>query len=317
MIVELAIADAFGMPFEYTGKIINYIGGYGTHPRYPVKNGHYGDDTQMSLAIAEMMLSDKEWNDENLADAFYNCYARDRRGGYAHRFAQFLEEVKSGKEFLEKIKPDSEKSGSAMRSVPLGLYPDINEVKRKAIVQAGITHNTEKGLLNSMAVALSTHYYTYNLGPKLDLYYFLEQHGLQEWTKLWDKKVGSKGHDSVCAALTTVLINDNMLDILKDAVNYTGDVDTVACIAIGIASQCSDIENNLPYHLYSGLENGTYGRDYLIDLDKKLKIKFPNLKLSIPYENFDKEIELPSTTILPISEETQVPSNTQGNLFEQ
>jgi ADP-ribosylglycohydrolase len=51
MLVELAVGDAFGMPFEYTGKKINYIVGYGTHPRHPVKNGHYGDDSQMSIAV--------------------------------------------------------------------------------------------------------------------------------------------------------------------------------------------------------------------------------------------------------------------------
>lgn len=313
MIIELGIGDAFCAPFEYVGTTIKFVGGYKSHPRHKNPTGTYTDDTQMSIAIAELMLSDKEWNDQNIADAFYNCYARDVRGGYAHRFSAFLDEVKSGTEFLEKMKPTSEKSGSAMRSVPLGLYETENEVIEKAIAQAKITHNTEMGILNSVIVALSSHYFTYNLGDKLGLYSYLEtiNPAFSKWTRLWDKKVGSAGHDSVCAALTTVIINDNMLDVLKTSVNYTGDVDTVACIAMGLASQCNEIVNNLPYHLYSGLENETYGRDYLISLDKQLKVKFPAMKIdsSDRFVNFPKE----EKTI----NDNQDVSNTQGNLFEQ
>ena len=62
--------------------------------------------------------------------------------------------------------------------------------------------------------------------------------------------------------------------MLKDAVSFTGDVDTVSAIAISCASQSIEIEQDLPKSLFDGLENNTYGRDYLIFLDEKLKNKF-------------------------------------------
>jgi ADP-ribosyl-[dinitrogen reductase] hydrolase len=39
---------------------------------------------------------------------------------------------------------------------------------------------------------------------------------------------------------------------------------------LGAASQSSEIEQDLPLVLYEQLENGAFGRDYLIQLDKGL-----------------------------------------------
>jgi hypothetical protein len=51
---------------------------------------------------------------------------------------------------------------------------------------------------------------------------------------------------------------------------FTGDVDAVAAIALAAASCCPDYAHDLPAALVGGLENGPYGRDYIIDLDRKL-----------------------------------------------
>jgi hypothetical protein len=48
----------------------------------------------------------------------------------------------------------------------------------------------------------------------------------------------------------------------------------VAAVAMAAASCAKDIKQNLPYVLVEKLENGPYGRDFLVDLDKKLKEKF-------------------------------------------
>lgn len=48
-----------------------------------------------------------------------------------------------------------------------------------------------------------------------------------------------------------------------------GDVDQVAAIALA-ASWSWEIESDLPAVLISGLENGVYGREYLVELDRKL-----------------------------------------------
>jgi hypothetical protein len=56
---------------------------------------------------------------------------------------------------------------------------------------------------------------------------------------------------------------------------YDGDVDTVAAIALGPASCCGEIAQDLPGQLIDALENGSYGREYLISRDQQLLAKFP------------------------------------------
>jgi len=51
---------------------------------------------------------------------------------------------------------------------------------------------------------------------------------------------------------------------------FTGDVDTVAAIALAAASNSPEITHDLPQTLIDTLENQTYGKDYLIELDQKL-----------------------------------------------
>ncbi|WP_265273214.1 hypothetical protein [Nostoc sp. KVJ3] len=68
-----------------------------------------------------------------------------------------------------------------------------------------------------------------------------------------------------------------MSELLQDCIAFTGDVDTVAAMfttgydyALAAGSCSEEITQDIPNHLVTGLENGTYGRDYLIDLDKQL-----------------------------------------------
>ena len=58
--------------------------------------------------------------------------------------------------------------------------------------------------------------------------------------------------------------------MLDQAVRFGGDTDTVAAIALGVGSCCPDVQNDLPQRLVMGLEAGTYGREFLRDLDGRL-----------------------------------------------
>jgi hypothetical protein len=50
----------------------------------------------------------------------------------------------------------------------------------------------------------------------------------------------------------------------------SGDVDTVAAIALAAGSCSVELTADLPGHLLTHLENGRYGRDYLARLDRQL-----------------------------------------------
>lgn len=78
---------------------------------------------------------------------------------------------------------------------------------------------------------------------------------------------------SVRAAVTAVTRNASLTGILLDCVNFGGDVDTVAAIALAAASCSQEVEQDLPQHLFDTLENEKYGRDYIQELDVSLMAK--------------------------------------------
>jgi len=328
MLIESAIGDAYGASFEYLGE--SGVKKYNNLERYEInrihkdmKPGSYTDDTQMSIAIAELIISGKEWTKENIANKFVEVFKRDERQGYSKDFYKFLKKINSGREFLEEITGSSNSNGAAMRSVPIGIYSEVEEVKNKCKIQAEITHNTEVGVNSAIAVALMSHYFIYKSGPKSELGIWLKSQIPGKWSEPWKdmvelgrgatrklsqeinienlqksinkffselkdtgiseemikkeifrnirkKGIGSKASECVRASITAIIRNNSMAELLKDCVNFTGDVDTVCTIALGAAAHCDEIKKDLPEFLFSELENGDYGRDYIIKLDKTL-----------------------------------------------
>ena len=284
MLLELGVGDAYGAGFEYADELIpkyNDLSHYVQHPRHRgTRPGMYTDDTQMSIALAELILSDADWTPLNIATKFVECFHRDPREGYAGRFYQFLKDTKTGEQFLNNIRPKSDKSGGAMRASVVGIFPTIEEVIDKATMQAKVTHDTPDGISAAVASALMAHYFIYDLGEKSQLGNFLvtQFNSPHRWSQPYQGKVKSKGWMSVQAAVTAVMRNDSLSDLLKDCIAFKGDVDTVATIALGSASQSKEITQDLPQHLIDTLENDTFGRDYLIQLDKQLNQRIEEYK---------------------------------------
>lgn len=284
MMLRIAQGDAYCAATEYIKfprdkrvyeealKFKKYL----RHPTHlTLRPGTYTDDTQMSIAVAEVLLNGNHVNTQDYANAFVECFKRDEREGYARGFQKFLESVSSGEEFLEKIRPDSDKNGAAMRSVPIGILEDIDDVWDVAEVQAKVTHNTLGGMLSSIAVALMAHYAMYVEDP-------LEEKYIMPWLKsiipeFTDQYKGNPGRvkglgvglKTANAVLYLITSQKNLLGILKETIINGGDTDSVAAIAMGIASARMD-GKELPSFLEDNLENGKYGRDYLKKLGQQL-----------------------------------------------
>lgn len=272
--LESAIGDAYGAGFEYADMEMirrsNDLSAYVKHPRHNIRPGSYTDDTQMSLAIAETIVSAKPWRPRILAHSFVVAFQRDPREGYAQGFYHFLQTLRDGEQFLREIRPDSDKSGAAMRAAPIGVYPTVTQVVERCSVQAALTHNTSAGINAAVAAALMTHYFLYHLGAKKDLGSFLEKQVDGRWAMPWSGKVTAQGWASVRAAVTAVSASNSMSNLLKTCVQFSGDVDTVAAIALAAGSCSAEIAQDLPAHLFEQLENGKYGRDYIQRLDTQL-----------------------------------------------
>lgn len=267
------MGDAYGAGFEFASvekvEALNDLTQYCEH-ELGIAPGCYTDDTQMSVAIAELLVEKSPWTNEVIANKFVECFKRDERLGYSKGFYQFLKSVENGVEFLARIKSESTRNGAAMRSAPLGYVKTLDELIDKAEIQATITHDSEIGRKSSQAVALASHYFIYELGSKENLTEFVSQYTGFQWNDNWCSQVACCGEETVNALLTTLKKSGSLREILINSVSFCGDVDTVAAIGLGVGSYCNEYSSDLPPFLYNQLENGNYGKAYLEKMDKLL-----------------------------------------------
>ncbi|HOY17539.1 MAG TPA: ADP-ribosylglycohydrolase family protein [Haliscomenobacter sp.] len=286
MLLEGAIGDAYGAGFEFVSRLIirrrNKLEKYKRHPFYRTICGHYTDDTQMALALAELIVEGIEWTRLSVANKFVEVFKRDMRQGYAFRFFGLLQEVNSGQDLLDKIVPNSERNGSAMRAYPIGILDTETKVLDKTELQARITHDTEWGVWSAQAIALSAHFFLYKKGAKVQLTQYLEDWQQIKWPINWQGEVPMKGKETVEAVLSLVVQGDRMSKILMEAVNLGGDADTVASLALALSSVCPEIEKDLPDWMFEQLENGPYGRSFIEELDQKFLALMPGVGAVLP-----------------------------------
>ncbi|HRI68860.1 MAG TPA: ADP-ribosylglycohydrolase family protein [Polyangium sp.] len=282
MLWEIAIGDAYGAGFEFSSREKirqhNTLQAFVGHD-LGIPAGHYTDDTQMSIAVAEVLIKETEWSSDTFADAFVRCYKRDPRPGYAKGLQALLEECKDGTDLRFKIRPESRRNGAAMRSVPLGLIGDMERLKDTARAQAVITHDTREGILSAQVVAVLAHVLLHERAFLKDLPRLVEMHTGFVAQINWVNEVECDAMQTIHAVNTVCLRNRRMSDLLLDTVNFGGDVDSVAAIAMGLASLSGEYVHDIPRDLANNLESGAYGQTFLRELDISLQNRFPALLL--------------------------------------
>jgi len=299
LLLYIALADAYSAAAEFLklpqeahvrSQLLKFEG-YLSHPRFRNPPGSYTDDTEMSVANARVLVeNDLPYTPLMFADAYVREFARgNKRKGYAPGFQSFLESISSGQEFLDKIKPYSTKNGAAMRAVPIGALPTVEEVLEIAKLQAEITHNTEEGIFSAQAVALMGHYALYEQGPLSMVGQYcldvlpreLADTFAHVFTSPWSEQpvtgdaARSIAETTVHAVVHLLTHCQSLLTILAEAINWGGDVDSVAAITGGVAS-CRYRDENLPPFMVSGLEGGNSktGQTYLCTIGSQLMSKF-------------------------------------------
>jgi ADP-ribosylglycohydrolase len=280
MLLEMAIGDAFGAAFEFVtpqaqkeAGLINDGRTFQNNPQIPIGGGRYTDDTQMALAMAEQMVHGVPLTRELFFEKVFNTFHRDPREGYGTKTGNILRISKDPDDFQFRMSGEevSSRSGAAMRSGPFGLYSSTTEVIELSTRQASFTHDTEEGREGAKAVALMTHYFAYDLGPKARLGAFLEDlTDVYAWNSPWESWVSYYAHPVVSAAITAVTNSRSMTEVFKNSVAFGGDVDTVAAIASFAASLSPEIENDIDLNLYDMLEDGPFGSRYLTTIDEQL-----------------------------------------------
>jgi ADP-ribosyl-[dinitrogen reductase] hydrolase len=281
MILQAAIGDAYGAGFEFQDmdyiRQNNHLQTYFQHGLCPEIHKRYTDDTQMTLAIAELLLEQDDWNVEMVADKFVEVFHRDKRRGYSERVYNALDASKNGKDFIKIIDNKSGGNGSSMRAYPLGLIPDLDKMLHFAEIQAKTSHDTTEGITCAKRMALAIHYHRYGYDKQCTLTAFLNETLKEKEVYKVTSPIDMHGFPTTQAVMHIVSEQNSLKDCLKYSIDFGGDTDTVASLCLAILSQKKGVKHDLPDFLFDELENGAFGRDYLIGLYKKLNDKFSKI----------------------------------------
>lgn len=294
MLLRIAQGDAYGMAREYVKTSeqpehvaeVKKMQRYMAHPSYhKVPAGTYTDDTQMSIAVVEALLEShnaKDVTHERFIELWYRAFKRDPRDGYSRVFQALLEQAQSGAALRASLKSDSTKNGAAMRSVPLGVISDVEQLKTVAMRQAGTTHGTYEGVASSVLVALMSHFALYDHRDFPSMTGWLETHLpiAGKFREAWVGPVQSKcdnspydvGINTAWAVHTLLTTQGSLMDIMRQTIAWGGDTDSVGAIAWGIAS-CRMQNEELPAFFEEDLErvnDSSYGPQYLKTLGRTL-----------------------------------------------
>lgn len=282
--LAVAIGDAYGVGHEFTSHPAHIRAelSYLDSAYLKTLAGTVSDDTTMTRVNAEITLAIFTAGFKPTVLDFANAYLHnhrklDPRKGYSSGFQTLLDDpvwVPDGKTLIERINTHGKKetNGGAMRASPFGLLPTVGQVISLARRQAECTH-TGNGLLAAQAAALMAHHGIYRLGPKAELPAFLAAN-LSRWhpefNQPWSGYIACHGLQTVMAALTAIQQTDSFGDMLRQIVEWGGDVDSACAVAMGAAWARTDMANDLPAEFFYKLEDSAFVRTYLQGLDMLL-----------------------------------------------
>ena len=230
------------------GAIIGDISG-SCYERNPIKtkdykfirhSGHFTDDTVMTIAVADALLSCHGFNERDVKDAVTEAMQRWGRkyphAGYGHGF----------KGWLKADNPHPYKSygnGAAMRVSAVALLAYISNnfdlVRDVARWTAEVTHNNPEAVKSAEAVASAINLAQHGV-DKDEIKSYLENEFGYDLSRSLDEIRPTYGFEvaaakSVPEAIIAFLESENFEDAIRNAVSLGGDADTQAAIAGSIA----------------------------------------------------------------------------------
>lgn len=155
----LSLGDAFGECFFDSKVLLAALTVPGTVPLAPWT---YTDDTEMALAIVEILADYGRIEQEPLAQVFARRYRREPRRGYGGTAHEILRAIGDGTPFAVAAGRvfsgmGSMGNGAAMRVAPLGAYfaDDLSEVVAQARASAEVTHAHPDAQAGAIAIAVA------------------------------------------------------------------------------------------------------------------------------------------------------------------
>ncbi len=291
--------DALGMPFEglSAGKIARGFGRIEDMVEARLGAGTYTDDTEMMIGLAEILAEHGHVQPQALAGRLVYNFNGDR--GYGGGSLKVLRALKEGVPWDQAPKAafaeGSMGNGAAMRIAPVGVlnHHDLEQLEKEAEISAKVTHTHPLGVegakLQALAVGLAA---KEDSKERVDSARFLEE--LKIYTKETSfnnalncaDRLLARYHDpetianelgnevtalrSVPASIYCFLkFNGDFKKSVSEAVSLGGDTDTIGAMTGALAGAHLGV-NAIPAEWLDALENGEKGRDYVMELGRRL-----------------------------------------------
>ncbi len=153
----LSIGDAFGQRFFFPGVVEQ-----ADRNHLPPPPWHYTDDTEMAMAIVEVLEAHGQIDQNALAQTFASRFAADPGRGYGGGAFRLLNDINRGADWRPASREmfggqGSFGNGGAMRVAPLGGWfaEDVDRTVEQAALSAEVTHAHREGQIGAVAVALA------------------------------------------------------------------------------------------------------------------------------------------------------------------
>ncbi|MBZ4420462.1 ADP-ribosylglycohydrolase family protein [Myxococcus sp. RHSTA-1-4] len=155
----LSVGDAFGERFFVSRELAQSLVEQRAMPRAPWR---YTDDTEMALAIVQVLEDHGHIDQDALARLFATRYRNDKNRGYGGTAHDILQKLGLGLPWREVSAEvfdgqGSMGNGGAMRVAPLGAYfaGDMTRVVSEARASAEVTHMHPEGQAGAIAIAVA------------------------------------------------------------------------------------------------------------------------------------------------------------------
>ena len=155
----LSLGDSFGQHFFAPELWRNEF----NSRELPPPTWKYTDDTEMALAIADVLATRGTIDQDLLAGEFARRFGINPYRGYGSGAIEVLQAIEAGRNWREAAAglfdgQGSLGNGAAMRAAPVGAYfaGDLTEVVNQARQSAEVTHAQPDGIAGAIAVAIAT-----------------------------------------------------------------------------------------------------------------------------------------------------------------
>jgi poly(ADP-ribose) glycohydrolase ARH3 len=289
------VGDALGAPYE--GHDWKWIAERTIEFRDMIRGRYavYTDDTQMMIGIAESLVACGGFDGADMARRFVENFEPAR--GYGGGAFQVISNLSAGQPWNQAgvglFGNGSYGNGSAMRIAPVGVFyhDDEEKLREIALLSSSITHTHPLGKQGAMLQAYAvSRALGYGLTGDLDtgqmilkLRNFLPEDADVFRSKLVHTEQllgenplphevvrslgnGVESFESVATAIYSFLSHQKSFrKAVVYAVNLGGDTDTIGAMTGAIAGAYHGYQR-IPSRWLDKLENGTKGRDYVIQL---------------------------------------------------